>query len=206
MVESLLSVSGINLFGHFVIDLQVVNPLLDPIVALVASAEHIPALIDNKDVNGVPVANGDRIVVWKQRVAEQIELYTVHGPGVPWTKGDTPAGKIIQVTDGDSFVGYFMKLENGFETPLHLFAGGHFAQRLICQVANNLFDERFIGRAFDYLHQLQRGLFQFHALRGRFVKRAVDNVRPLNQITQRRGIESEFRLRHIGNEFSARLP
>jgi hypothetical protein len=115
MVESLLSVSGINLFGHFVIDLQVVNPLLDPIVALVASAEHIPALIDNKDVNGVPVANGDRIVVWKQRVAEQIELYTVHGPGVPWTRGDTPAGTIIQVTDGDSFVGYFMKLENGFE-------------------------------------------------------------------------------------------
>lgn len=115
MVESLLSVSGINLFGHFVIDLQVVNPLEDPIVAQVASAEHIPALIDNKDVNGIPVVDGDRIVVWKQRVVEQIELYTVHGPGVPWTKGDTPAGKIIQVTGGDSFVGYFMKLESGFE-------------------------------------------------------------------------------------------
>ncbi|PTE12206.1 hypothetical protein C9427_01030 [Mesorhizobium helmanticense] len=115
MVESLLSVSGINLFGHFVIDLQVVNPLLNPIVAQVASAENIPALIDNKDVNGVPVVAGDRIVVWKQRVLEQIEVYTVNAAGVPWTKGDTAAGAVIQVTGGDSFVGYFMKLENGFE-------------------------------------------------------------------------------------------
>ncbi len=33
MVESLLSVSGINLFGHFVNDLPVVNPILNPIGA-----------------------------------------------------------------------------------------------------------------------------------------------------------------------------
>lgn len=115
MVESLLSVSGVNLFGQFVIDLQVVNPLLNPIVAQVASADHITALIDNKDVNGVAVAAGDRIVVWKQRVVTQIELYTVNDPGVPWTKGDTPTGTIIQVIGGNSFVGYFMKLESGFE-------------------------------------------------------------------------------------------
>ena len=115
MVESLLSVSGINLFGHFVIDLQVVNPLLNPIVAQVASAENIPALVGNGVINGVPVADGDIVVVWKQRVIEQIELYTVHGPGAPWTKGDTPVGRIIQVTGGNSFVGFFMKLESGFE-------------------------------------------------------------------------------------------
>ena len=115
MVESLLSVSGINLFGHFVIDLQVVNPLLNPIVAQVASAENIPALVGNGVVNGVPVADGDIVVVWKQRVIEQIELYTVHGPGAPWTKGDTPIGRIIRVAGGDSFVGFFMKLESGFE-------------------------------------------------------------------------------------------
>jgi len=114
MVESLLSVSGINLFGHFVIDLQVVNPLLNPIVAQVASTENIPTLIDNKDIDGVPLGDGDKIVVWKQRVLEQIEVYTVRRAGAPWTKDDTAVGAIIQVMGG-SFVGYFMRLENGFE-------------------------------------------------------------------------------------------
>lgn len=115
MVESLLSVSGINLFGHFVIDLQVVNPLLNPIVAQVATARNIPALTGNKVVNGVRLTDKSKIVVWKQKVLDQIGVYTVGGADGRWTKDDTPVGAIIQVTGGDSFVGYFMKLEGGFE-------------------------------------------------------------------------------------------
>jgi hypothetical protein len=62
------------------------------------------------------------------------------------------------------------------------------------------------GSGLDHLHQLQRRLFQLDTLRGRLVKRAVDDVRPVDQRLDRLGIETETLVRDVGYEFSARLP
>ncbi|MFK0688840.1 hypothetical protein ACFX5Q_11615 [Mesorhizobium sp. IMUNJ 23033] len=72
---------------------------------------------DNKNVNGVNVVNANLVVVWKQKISDQNEIYTVNGagPAVAWTKGDTATGAIIRVAGGNRYVGYFMKLEEGFE-------------------------------------------------------------------------------------------
>src|SRR5262252_7235844 len=70
---------------------------------------------------------------------------------------------------------------------------------------NNLLDERFVRRAFDHLHQLQRGLLQLDALRRRFVERPVNYMRPVNQVAQGLSVETKFCLRNIGDEFSAGL-
>ena len=52
----------------------------------------------------------------------------------------------------DSFERLPVELQNRFEPPLHLCAGGDFRQTLLGQLADDFFDERFIGRAFDDLH------------------------------------------------------
>ncbi len=98
-----------------------------------------------------------------------------------------------------------MQPQDRLEAALHLAAGGHFIQGGQGQITNNLFDEGFVGIGFDYLHELQRWGLQLDTLCSRFVKRAVDDVRPVNQIRQRLIIKAESGARHLGNEFSAGL-
>ena len=45
---------------------------------------------------------------------------------------------------------------------------------------NRVEPEVFVRFAFDHLHKLQRGLFQFNALRCGVIKRAVNDMRPMN--------------------------
>src|SRR5436190_16902007 len=106
----------------------------------------------------------------------------------------------------DGIQGLEMKFKDWCETSLNFFAGRDFAELLDPQLANDLFDEGFIRRAFNHLHKLQRRLFQLDTLRRRFIERAVNDVRPVNEITQRFGIESKFGSRGVRDEFRARLP
>ena len=62
-----------------------------------------------------------------------------------------------------------------------------------------------IGRRFDDHGQLHGRRFHFHRGLGIGVKRAVDDVRPIDKIGQRRGIEAETLLRDHGDETGARL-
>ena len=98
-----------------------------------------------------------------------------------------------------------MHLQNGLKPRRDLGARRDFVQAVLRQFANYFFDERLVRSAFDYLHQLQRRLFQFDALRRRFVKRAIDDMRPMNQIAQRFRIKPKFRLRDKRDEFGAGL-
>ena len=59
--------------------------------------------------------------------------------------------------------------------------------------------------SFDHLHQLQRRLFQLDALRRRLVKRAIDDVRPVDQRLDRFRVESKTLVRDAGDELRTRL-
>ena len=96
-----------------------------------------------------------------------------------------------------------MALQNGTKAPLHLFGACDFVERPGRQLTNYAFDEGIIRISFDHLHQLQRRLFQFNALRRRFIKRAVDDVRPVDQFLERGIVKGELFPRHTRNKFRA---
>src|SRR5689334_17687434 len=99
-----------------------------------------------------------------------------------------------------------MLLQNRLETTLHFRAGCDFLERVSDEVANDRFDERVIRIGFNYLHQLQRRLFQLDTLRRRFVKRAVDNVRPVDERADRLDVESETFVSDVGDKLRTRFP
>ena len=98
-----------------------------------------------------------------------------------------------------------MLFQNRLETPLHFLAGRDFIERLHGQLANDLLDKLIVRIGFDHLHQLQCRLLQLHTLRRRFIKRAVDDVRPMDQIAQRLIVKAELFVRDVGDELRARL-
>src|SRR5829696_1397680 len=105
------------------------------------------------------------------------------------------------------FPDYFKRLkvlfEYRLEPTLHFSAGCDFFERLRRQITNDPLDERVVRISLDYLHQLQRGLFQLDTLRRRLVKRAIDHVRPVDQRFDRLGVELETFVRDVSNKFRA---
>src|SRR6185369_6173225 len=105
----------------------------------------------------------------------------------------------------DYFERLEMLLEYRLETALHFPTRRNLLERVRRQLANNLLDERLVGSSFDHLHQLQRRLFQLDALRRRFVKRAIDDVRPVDQRLDRLRIKPETLVSNCRNKFRTRL-
>ena len=66
------------------------------------------------------------------------------------------------------------------------------AKRLLSKQADNMLDKRRVFFAFDHLHKLQCRRPQLDTLCGRFVKRAVDDVRPFDQLGKRAIFETKF--------------
>ncbi|MEW9805360.1 hypothetical protein ABUE31_05095 [Mesorhizobium sp. ZMM04-5] len=114
MVESLLSISNINLFGHPVIDIMLTN-FSGATSITVASRRKIKTLAKHITVNGVPVTAGDKVLVWKQNDPEANEIYLVKGDTDAWDKQDTNTDDIFDVEKGSKYKGYFKKREDGFE-------------------------------------------------------------------------------------------
>ena len=78
-------------------------------------------------------------------------------------------------------------------------------QRFCGQQRNQVGDEAVIGRRFDDHGQLHGGRFHLDGGLGVGIKGAVDDVGPVHQIGQRRGIEAEALLRDHGDETGAGL-
>src|SRR5882724_3028323 len=81
----------------------------------------------------------------------------------------------------------------------------HFLQRLVRQLPNDLRWHSIFGGRFDHERQLRRRFLQFHRRLRRWKLCAINNVAPINQISEWRRIESKFLPRRVRNQFCAGL-
>jgi hypothetical protein len=118
MVESLLSFSNINVFGHRILEIQVSNPFAagDVTNVTVAADRRIANLKGNKTINGVALVNTNTILVWKQKNSDNNEIYKVGGANEEWVQQVTPENTIIVPLGGTKyFAKRFVRLADGFE-------------------------------------------------------------------------------------------
>ncbi|MBA3446356.1 MAG: hypothetical protein H0T56_01875 [Pseudaminobacter sp.] len=116
MTESLLSFSNINLFGHRILEIQIVDPFSTATSVTVAADKRVKDLKGHFTINGVTLTDGNTILVWKQKNSEKNEIYTVGTANADWKISTTPADSIVQpAVGGTKFLGKFVRLADGFE-------------------------------------------------------------------------------------------
>jgi hypothetical protein len=104
----------------------------------------------------------------------------------------------------DGLEGFAVAREDGTKALLHIVAHGNFVKGAPDESADNLFDELVIGVALNDLHQLQSGRGQLNALRWRIIKRAVNDVRPVDERVERFVAEIKMCIGDIGDKFDPR--
>ena len=80
----------------------------------------------------------------------------------------------------------------------------HFGQTHVREQRNQFRNEFRILARFNHQGKLHGGLRHFDSGFGAFVKCAVDNVRPADQLRHRRRVKTETGLRDVGDETGAR--
>lgn len=119
MTDSLLSFSGVNLFGQRLLELRIVNPLQRPREVIVATSSRLPG----KDwpptgsplINGVDLSAGDTVIVWKQAQSDRNKLYEAASRGKPWVEVPVDDDVILKPAKGRKYKGFFLRLGDGFE-------------------------------------------------------------------------------------------
>jgi hypothetical protein len=115
MTESLLSFSGLKLFGHQILEIKIVNPFTEPPTQVtVAATRRIKLQGLGASVDGHTLASGDKVIAWKQFNPEKNDVYLVKNGD--WDVVPIDDGKILTPTAGTEYVGKkFIKLNSGFE-------------------------------------------------------------------------------------------
>lgn len=121
MTETLLSASDILLFGRIVKDLAVVSPDLDlptDYETRVATDRPYEVLEDHIEVDGVVVAQADKVLVKNQKPRTANGIYTVGAAGAAWSRdgGQPNVGRRVRVIEGEDNKGLWIRSDVGDDT------------------------------------------------------------------------------------------
>lgn len=170
MTESLLSFSGIQLFGHKIREIKIVNPFSDtPTSVTVAADKRVKLSGFGASVDGHTLAVNDKIIAWKQHKPEDNHVYIVKNGD--WEIHPVNDFEILSPTAGTKYATKkFMKLSSGFEYvddgskkpgTLNRFGENQFLQK---QLNNDSCFARIYGFSFEnFYYELPRPvLFLVH--------------------------------------------
>src|SRR2546423_8006210 len=96
-----------------------------------------------------------------------------------------------------------MLREDWTEMLLHAVAHYYFVQRARGQITNDTFNKINVGHALYHLHKLKRGRAKLYALCSRFIKRAINDVRPSYERFERRVFKLKTLARYLRNKLCA---